>query len=256
MTLRARSDSPYLVTWVGRFRNDRSVRLHEHAETELVMVVSNACTFEAGGVLRTAAPGEVVVLPAQIPHAQWSEGMTETRYCLFRKGSFGFGEDFRVVKPGDDPFIGRWFEDLASLFDQPSESPSSVADALLGALLERLRNIERRDRSGERLHPAVALVLERIQTGFEQDLSIDELAATAGVSASHLRALFRQAFGKSPHGFLQEVRLQAARDFLNDPYLNINEVAYRSGFRDPNYFIRVFRQAYGTAPGKWRTQKR
>lgn len=59
----------------------------------------------------------------------------------------------------------------------------------------------------------------------------------------------------SPNRYLQNLRLRAARQFLRSPYLTIKEVAYMSGFKDPNYFTRFFRQAEAMSPGEWRKQQ-
>lgn len=246
------SGGPSRVSFVGRYRHDRSVKMHWHPETELVLVLENTCVFEADGRFVSASPGEVAVLPAEVPHAQWSEGLTETRYCLFRSGSFAFDETLRVIRPFRDRLIDRWFEDLADLFASPGETSTAVADALLLAVIERLKCFEAGDDWRDTAHPALRRALDLIDRAFSDTLTVDMLADAAKVSPGHLRELFRRELRVSPNRYLQQVRLRVARDYLRNPYLNVSEVAYRCGFKDPNYFIRQFRREFGQSPGQWR----
>lgn len=77
----------------------------------------------------------------------------------------------------------------------------------------------------------------------------------SGVMASSDRHLFRkikQMTGLSPNQYIQEIKLQKARHFLeNKTYHTIAEVAYASGFNTPNYFAKVFEKRFGKLPSAY-----
>ena len=51
-------------------------------------------------------------------------------------------------------------------------------------------------------------------------------------------------------GFIHAVRLQKAKDLLQNTDLNVNEVAYEVGYKDPSYFSRKFTETYGMNPSR------
>jgi transcriptional regulator GlxA family with amidase domain len=71
-----------------------------------------------------------------------------------------------------------------------------------------------------------------------------------------MRQIFRRRFGQSVKDFLEEVRVARARELLVTTDLPIQKVAAEVGFRDPNYFGRVFRQHVGKCPRDFRTAQR
>lgn len=91
----------------------------------------------------------------------------------------------------------------------------------------------------------------RIDAGFRQPgLSVSGLAAELGITANHLAKLFRAELGRSPSGYLQQQRLALAEQLLRSGAHTVREVAFLSGFEDPNYFSRLFRQRFGRTPSE------
>ena len=78
-------------------------------------------------------------------------------------------------------------------------------------------------------------------------------AAAAGVSQSHLRALFKKWLGESPRQFHTRYRIEQAARLLNEQQLSVSEVAYHLGFADMHHFSRTFKRVMGLSPGKYRS---
>ncbi|EMD2213629.1 helix-turn-helix domain-containing protein [Pseudomonas aeruginosa] len=88
----------------------------------------------------------------------------------------------------------------------------------------------------------------------EPALSCERVAAATGVSSRHLARLFAQE-GSSPGRYLQERRLERARQLLVSPQgrrLDVAEVAYRHGFSSQAHFARAFKARYGMTPSEAR----
>jgi len=58
--------------------------------------------------------------------------------------------------------------------------------------------------------------------------------------------------GRTPHDYLRHVRLEAAKKLLQNGDVPVNEVAHLTGFGNPAYFTRAFRQATGVPPREFR----
>lgn len=94
---------------------------------------------------------------------------------------------------------------------------------------------------------AIDDVLRTIDASFAQPLSLDMLAAVAGLSVSRFTARFRNEVGLSPHRYLCLVRVRRAQDLLCDG-LAPSLVATEVGFFDQSHLCRHFRRVLGVTP--------
>ena len=113
--------------------------------------------------------------------------------------------------------------------------------------------------SPSRIAPARALpawrlrhVIDYIDAHLDQDLTLAELAAVAGFSPSHFKALFRQATGTPVHRFVLERRVERARLHLLEGRLSVTEVALETGFAHPSHMARWMRRLLGLSPSQVR----
>jgi two-component system response regulator YesN len=95
-----------------------------------------------------------------------------------------------------------------------------------------------------------------IQQHYMQDWTVESLARALGLSVRTMRQMFRRRFRRSVMDFLEEVRVARARELLATTDLSVQKVATEVGFRDPNYFTRVFHQHLGKCPRDFRTEHR
>jgi AraC-like DNA-binding protein len=115
-------------------------------------------------------------------------------------------------------------------------------------LLEAPRGADAGGKANFTWHSACEYIAHNLQ----RPLGRKDVAQHLGVHPNHLSRLFA-AFGEeSFSAYLQSRRLERARLLLEDPRLNISEVARLSGFSSANYFIRVFRQRLGRTPTRAR----
>jgi AraC-like DNA-binding protein len=82
-------------------------------------------------------------------------------------------------------------------------------------------------------------------------LTLDEICAAAGLSASYLIRAFRKHYGMTPHQYLVNRRIQIGRARLRDGH-PIADVAYETGFSDQAHFQRAFKQFLAVTPGQYR----
>ncbi len=98
-----------------------------------------------------------------------------------------------------------------------------------------------------------AAFLEQVRTVVEQRLGdsgfvIDQLADEMGLSRRHFHRRIKELTGLTPGGYIRMMRLERAAQLLEQRAGNVSEIAYRVGFQDPDYFSRLFKQAYGVSP--------
>jgi AraC family transcriptional regulator len=99
-------------------------------------------------------------------------------------------------------------------------------------------------------------VLDYIDSNIGKPIALDQLAAEACLSPFHFSRLFRDATGLTPHRYVTDRRVQAAKDALALPEPSLNEIALDKGFGSLDNFIRVFRKKTGLTPGQYRRLRR
>jgi AraC-like DNA-binding protein len=96
--------------------------------------------------------------------------------------------------------------------------------------------------------------IQFITANLDRDLYIDDVAKSVGIGSQHLSRLFRDEIGSSFTRFVNERRVERARFLLATSSLNVSEIADRVGYRDANYFGKVFRRLVGVTPSEYRSR--
>ena len=85
-----------------------------------------------------------------------------------------------------------------------------------------------------------------------EPLSVSDMAARAGLSASGSRRYSAIASGDRPHQFLLHLRIQRAQDLLHHTSLTMREISAQCGFSDVHHFAKTFKRLLGQTPGSYR----
>jgi two-component system response regulator YesN len=88
----------------------------------------------------------------------------------------------------------------------------------------------------------------------DAELSLNDMAARANLSASHFSAVFSQETGQTFKEYLTEVRIKKAKELLRMTALRSADIAYQVGYNDPHYFSSVFKKHTGLSPIEFRSQ--
>jgi AraC family transcriptional regulator len=95
-------------------------------------------------------------------------------------------------------------------------------------------------------------IKELVHAKMEDDLSLDELAQSVGLSTAHFARMFRKSTGESPHQFVLRQRLERAKAMLRAPGARVLDVAVACGFKTQQHFAQVFRDVCGVSPTEYR----
>ena len=99
------------------------------------------------------------------------------------------------------------------------------------------------------------VVRDFIEEHLAQELELDMLAQTAGLSRFHFSRVFQQATGHSPFRYVTLRRLDRAKRLMCETRLSLAEIARQSGFGSAAYFSNIFRKSVGFSPSEWRRQR-
>jgi AraC family transcriptional regulator len=95
-------------------------------------------------------------------------------------------------------------------------------------------------------------IKELVDVKMEDDLSLDEMAQSVGLSTAHFGRMFRKSTGETPHQFVLRQRIERAKAMLRAPDARILDVAVACGFKTQQHFAQVFRSVCGVRPTEYR----
>jgi AraC family transcriptional regulator len=99
-------------------------------------------------------------------------------------------------------------------------------------------------------------VMELIQGNLGADLSLTQLAESAGLSAHHFSRVFKATIGTTPHKYVQQRRLEAAVAALRrQERRSISDIALEIGFASQAHMTDLMRRHLGVTPGAIRRGK-
>ena len=96
--------------------------------------------------------------------------------------------------------------------------------------------------------PQLRRVKEFVDAHLDQTLTLERLAGVAGVSASHLKTLFKRSTGLPVHEYVTQCRVQRARALLQRGDLPASQVALDAGFSHQSHMARCMRRVLGVTP--------
>ncbi len=228
---------------------------HAHARPLLCYVVDGGYTETLPGRTRECAPATLLLHPAGERHGE--------RYHARGGRSLIVECDAGAIpdsQPGLDSGAHPRGPRLATLgarlyreFVAPEPDSPAVIETLLTALLGEAARTSAPSRA---VPPWLPRVRELLRERFSEKLTLDALAAEAGVHPVHLAQSFTRWRGCTIGEYLRARRVAHARERLLHGDEPPAQIALAAGFADQSHLTRVFRRATGMTPVRYRAAYR
>jgi AraC family transcriptional regulator len=95
-------------------------------------------------------------------------------------------------------------------------------------------------------------IKELVHAKIEDDLGLDDMAQSVGLSTAHFARMFRKSTGETPHQFVLRQRIERAKEMLRAPNARVLDVAVACGFKTQQHFAQVFRDVCRVSPTEYR----
>ena len=175
---------------------------------------------------------------------------------------FGQGADAYLMKPFNKEELLLRIKKLLELRQQLQQYYLSKVG--LKAIYTEGGNTKRDEKTIEKNAPYInnfdnAFVI-KVKTTIEThlrnaDFDVEKLCRALALSTSQMNRKLTALTGLSTNNFIRSIRLIKAKELLLHSGYTVTAIAYDSGFNDPAYFIRVFKQMFGVTPQAWREQE-
>ena len=246
--------------------------MHYHYRPEIFLGLRGSTDFSFPSESFRLGPDEVCIIPAGVPHGEVVHAGPDRPFRNLVAGfynntlSLHFAHEARPGKPDID--VIEFFDapnldvfltlanTTASTHSMQGPARDAVLKGLLLALLGLFRNIVETG-TGQlnsdigKVFQAKCLVREQFANA---ELGVQHIAELLGCSPDYLSHLFHTETKERLTHYIQRIRIEGSVLALETSSLTIAEIAYASGFSDPAYFARVFKQHKGTTPQVYRTR--
>lgn len=247
--------------------------LEQHQEHEINLTQAGTARYHlADGSVLTLRPGDILLLPAGVPHAI-EVSSRHDMVLLHVHPDAGTGPDLpRQVRAGqlawEAPTGPRIVRDvqaglalnhlagevLAELGQEGIASASMLHALAQQALVHFARLLAQGPATRDDTAGQVLGVQAWIDRRFAQPASIAHLAALADLAPTYFAGRFRELVGIPPMAYLRERRLTHAALLLERTGMPVKAVAAACGFAQDGHFNHLFRRRFGTSPLDWRRQ--
>ena len=218
---------------------------------------------ELGERLHAVTAGDLLVVPAEVPHAYGAnESQPWSIHWFHAKGTLlnyflnelDINTHRPVIRIGDNAQVMALFGELLGVVEHGYTTLqllcASQTLAHLVAVMIREHRSAHHDQPGA--DQKIAQTIAYMKQHLDQSLELNGLAAIANLSRSRYAELFRKRTGYAPIDYFIRLRMHRACQLLDTTDASVKEVAASLGYEDPLYFSRVFKCVNDRSPTEYR----
>ncbi|WP_058308162.1 response regulator [Gracilibacillus massiliensis] len=97
-------------------------------------------------------------------------------------------------------------------------------------------------------------VKQLIDHHYMEDITLDWLADKVEVTSHYVSKLYKDHFDISYIDYLTKCRIRKAKEYIQQNQMSLKEISLTVGYKDPNYFSRVFKKNCGISPSQYKEQ--
>ena len=221
---------------------------HKHSDYEISFCLDCKGVLRSGGRNQPFSTGNIIVVPPGTLHSSVSDTSLD---CIYIRGEFNLLFDTTEPVVLRDNANGDGKKLAMLIYDNRFSNREyllSLCDAYIHFIITHLQF---EDTIGQ----AVNEIVQKItQNCFDPDIDISHFLRESGYTEDYIRHHFKKITGKTPIGFLTDIRIRHAC-FLSQTYgstLTLSEIAERCGFTDYIYFSKKFKLVTGVSPATYR----
>ena len=267
-------DDPFSTYHIENAGRSFQIPVHWHDEFEIIYVRSGFLTVSISGESYIGKTGDAFVVSPGNLHLMGSQTGTVDYYTfLFPLKYISFRTDdmldeklleplnsgHLMICPRVNDTAKELCEQLIKIYEAKNdESESKITTQvrtkiiLLQFILEMWERgfVIENDKSGR--NTIEKEMISYIQQNFMEKISLKEFSEQFHLSEKYISRYFKEHFHITLSQYVTYLRLEHAKQLLQDTDIPVTDVAMQSGYQNVSYFIRSFQKAYAVSPLKYR----
>ena len=158
-----------------------------------------------------------------------------------------------LLKPGTEEELVAVLEEAIRLLEEKADGSQKNVREKPVDMQEKKKDAEL-ENGNVRMSAVAENIRQYIDMHYKEDISLQSVAEKMNYSDAYFCKIFKQCFDKSFIGYLTEYRLERAKQLLADVRINVKDISVNVGYRDSNYFAKVFKRAMGSTPTEYRME--
>ncbi len=228
-----------------------------HIHGELIYVTKGSIETTVDGLSHRLEAGELCVLFPYLTHSYTATAEAEGILLLFDPDITSFTSILLNKKPVHHYTDGRT---LAPLLDRAVtmlkkgniKTATGYLNAVIGELLDVLRLEDAKDVSKD----IAVKILDYCTTHYQENISVKSVSDALYISQSYVSKVFAETFKYRFREYINQLRVQNAKELLQNSNMRIVDVMYACGFQNQSSFNRVFRSCCGISPREYKNSIR
>ena len=269
-------DDPFSIYHIANVKRSFQIPVHWHDEFEIIYVKSGFLTVSISGENYIGKPGDAfVVSPGNLHFMGSQTGNVDYFTFLFPLKYISFRTDdilddklleplnsgHLIISPEIEDTVKEQCEQLVEIYGVKKEESQSKITAqiktkiiLLQFILELWKKgfIVENDTGGK--NTVEKEMVSYIQQNFTGKILLKEFGEQFHLSEKYISRYFKEHFHITISQYVTYLRLEHAKQLLQDTDIPVTEVAMQSGYQNVSYFIRSFKKTYGMSPLKYRNK--
>lgn len=131
---------------------------------------------------------------------------------------------------------------------QEEQSIDSVKELFAGIVRDTIHQMHKR----KDINVSLEKTIEYINSHYMNDITLDELATIAGLTPQYYSKVFKDYTQNTVVNYITDLRMEKSVELLNTTNFSIKEIAEQVGYRNPQYFIRVFKKKFRLSPMQYK----
>ncbi|CAN7406431.1 AraC family transcriptional regulator [Paenibacillus sp. LjRoot153] len=231
---------------------------------QLIYLVGGRGTFYLNHQSQEVHKGQIVIFPPNEPqnYTYYAKDATEAYWIHFTgHGTHDYLQQFglhnsAIHTVGQVDEVSGLFKKIIQELNMNKPFSDQLTSAYLLTLLALLgRRLQSTEVQGKVDHNAdIHKIMEIMHESYSQNLVVSDLARKCNLSLFRFIHKFKAVTGTTPGKYVTSIRVNEAKKMLAETSLNVKEVASIVGYENPLYFSRVFCQAVGIPPSRYKEQ--
>ena len=267
-------DDPFSTYHIQNGGQSFQIPVHWHDELEIIYVKSGFLTVNISGENYIGKPGDAFVVSPGNLHFMGSQTGTvdyftflfPLKYIAFRTDDMlddkliePLNSGHLMISPEIKDTVKEQCEQLAGVYAaeiDESESKITVQIKKKIILLQFIHELWKKgfivenDTTGR--NTVEKEMVSYIQQNYTGKILLREFGEQFHLSEKYISRYFKDHFHITPSQYVTYLRLEHAKQMLQETDISVTEVAMQSGYQNISYFIRSFKKTYGVSPLKYR----